>query len=351
MIDHNKLSVVATSTFSSFPLLVSVTDSDLKSTGNGGKQASSTGVDILFTNSDGITKLNHEVETYASTTGQLIAWVKIPTLTSSSDYPIYIYFGNSNAADQSNATGVWDGNYSSVYHLNDNAANTTVKDSTGSFNGTNAANTSGKSVTGQIGKGLSYNGTTDNTSTANTSGYGDFTAEAWFTSNTTAAAERILDKSFSLGFWMGQAATPTNIDSWGGGIEESSSPFGTYITLQHNQWHQLVIKRSGTTKTTFGDGGAVSRTDSVSGTAMNNNPLYIGSTFNGGSPGNWFNGNVDEVRISNIARSNDWLTTEYNNMNSPSTFYAYGAVQTVTRQASGGAAAPALKVRGGVKFH
>jgi hypothetical protein len=30
---------------------------------------------------------------------------------------------------------------------------------------------------------------------------------------------------------------------------------------------------------------------------------------------------VDEARVSNIARSADWISAEYNNQNSPNTFY------------------------------
>jgi hypothetical protein len=32
-----------------------------------------------------------------------------------------------------------------------------------------------------------------------------------------------------------------------------------------------------------------------------------------------FTGILDEVRISNIDRSNDWITTEYNNQSNPGT--------------------------------
>jgi len=32
-------------------------------------------------------------------------------------------------------------------------------------------------------------------------------------------------------------------------------------------------------------------------------------------------GAIDEVRISNSARPADWIATEYNNQNSPATFY------------------------------
>ena len=36
----------------------------------------------------------------------------------------------------------------------------------------------------------------------------------------------------------------------------------------------------------------------------------------------WYNGMMDEMRMSNIDRSSDWITTQYNNVSSPSTFYA-----------------------------
>jgi hypothetical protein len=35
----------------------------------------------------------------------------------------------------------------------------------------------------------------------------------------------------------------------------------------------------------------------------------------------WFNGRIEECRISNVARSDDWIETEYNNQNDPSSFY------------------------------
>ena len=36
-------------------------------------------------------------------------------------------------------------------------------------------------------------------------------------------------------------------------------------------------------------------------------------------------GGMDEVRISNTNRSACWVGTEYNNQNSPSTFYSEGS--------------------------
>ena len=45
--------------------------------------------------------------------------------------------------------------------------------------------------------------------------------------------------------------------------------------------------------------------------------------YNGGS--SQINGSVDEIRISNVARSADWMPASYNNQASPSTFYTVGA--------------------------
>lgn len=37
------------------------------------------------------------------------------------------------------------------------------------------------------------------------------------------------------------------------------------------------------------------------------------------------NGSLDEIRLSNVARSASWITAEYNNQSSPSTFYSVGS--------------------------
>ena len=39
-------------------------------------------------------------------------------------------------------------------------------------------------------------------------------------------------------------------------------------------------------------------------------------------------GILDEIRISNTARSSDWISTEYNNQNDPSDFLSFGPEET-----------------------
>jgi hypothetical protein len=40
-----------------------------------------------------------------------------------------------------------------------------------------------------------------------------------------------------------------------------------------------------------------------------------------------YTGLMDEMRVSSIARSADWIKTEYNNQSSPATFVSQGAAQ------------------------
>ena len=113
---------------SNFPVLINRTDTDLQS------KAQADGDDILFTSSDGTTKLSHEIEKYVSATGELIAWVKVPSVSAAAPTDIYMYYGNTTAADAQDAANVWDANYTAVWHFKESSS--PAADSKGSYNGT-----------------------------------------------------------------------------------------------------------------------------------------------------------------------------------------------------------------------
>ena len=117
-IDHTKVQEDLTD----FPVLISITDNDLKT------KAQEDGDDILFTDFDGTTKLSHEIEKYESATGKLIAWIKLPTLSSSTDTILYMYYGNPVASNQENKVDVWSSGYVGVWHLSETSGE--VPDST-----------------------------------------------------------------------------------------------------------------------------------------------------------------------------------------------------------------------------
>ena len=85
-----------------FPVLVSFTDASVAS------NTQATGGDIVFIDSSG-QKLSHEIESFAtSSTGAFVGWVKIPSLSTTEDAVINMYYGNASIADQQDAENVWD---------------------------------------------------------------------------------------------------------------------------------------------------------------------------------------------------------------------------------------------------
>src|SRR5207245_1869604 len=104
---------------SNFPVLISGSYSYLATTANGGNLQNSNGYDVIFTSDTGCsTRLNHEVETYSANSGAVNYWVKVPTVSHTSDTVFFMCYGNSSiTTDQSNKTAVWDPNYKGVYHL------------------------------------------------------------------------------------------------------------------------------------------------------------------------------------------------------------------------------------------
>jgi len=110
-INHTKVAA----DLANFPVLVDIVDSDLSS------KAQSSGNDIVFTDSS-MNKLSHEIERYDNNTGHLVAWVKVPSLSSTSDTVLYMYYGNAAASNQQNPTAVWDPNYMMVQHLEETLA-------------------------------------------------------------------------------------------------------------------------------------------------------------------------------------------------------------------------------------
>ena len=102
---RRRIRIPSTSGVSSgFPLLVAITDANLKSVANGGKVVSSSGFDIRFEDENG-TKLKHILDTYVDTTGQIRAFV---LLNSDAASALFMYFGKTGIsgteADSAGAT-------------------------------------------------------------------------------------------------------------------------------------------------------------------------------------------------------------------------------------------------------
>ncbi len=112
-IDHTK---VFNSDRKNFPVLITVTDQNLKSASNGGNVVDNRGEDIFFTLSDGKTRIAHEIAAYNPASGELKAWVKVPVLSATADTELYIHYGASIPDSWKSSGTVWDYHYRIVEH-------------------------------------------------------------------------------------------------------------------------------------------------------------------------------------------------------------------------------------------
>ena len=346
VIDHNQ---VPSTDQVNFPFLFNTTDPAFATIANGGHVTSSTGNDIIFSaDSKGLTQLDYELEEYNPVTGQIIAWIRLPVLSHSTDTVLYVFYGNASiTASQQNPTGVWDSNYMGVWHVANNGGQLSLVDSTS--NGNNATNNGATSTAGQIDGGMQTDGSTYATigtpsSLANLV-QGNATFSAWINPATgtgtimgkndtydTAGWELDLyDNELSFynvaGYYLIYSSTPANNGVW--------SYVTVTLTGSPTQEGQATIYINGLPTNSIINTPS-SADDSAQTAFLANNTL--GEAWVGSTP---FNGATDEFRISNVARSPDWIATEFSNQNSPATFYALypeNAVQilpaTVTLYAS-----------------
>jgi hypothetical protein len=89
----------------------------------------------------------------------------------------------------------------------------------------------------------------------------------------TGNYQRVLDKSFANGFYIGRNATTAN--EWGGGVKDGSPPFGIFATFPDNQWQMIGLSRTGTSIKLWNKGTVVN-SKTGNGTALDTTALRIG---------------------------------------------------------------------------
>jgi hypothetical protein len=337
-----------------FPLLINITDKNLESETYGGLVGSDEGYDIIFKSSNCAT-LDHEIEKYDKETGELVAWVRIPTLSGSEDTEIYMYFGNSLIdCPTENPEAVWDSNYQAVYHLKEDpeqdakAYDSTSNDNDGTFTG---GMISGDQVTGQINGALEFDGNSEYINLGNfmSSGVSEVTLEAWV-DKTDSDDTRVVSKSDGTNATGTQhkltlrlsGSSPTisarmntvnNV-----GVDLVSADSVPNDTLMHHvawTYDGSAVKfyvDGAPSNCQLGGNGGAGNSCSPTGNIINSNRAIVIGNNDDIPNSRFFGGIIDEVRISNIARDAAWMETQYNNHNNPN-FIRVGSCfeQTMTQ--------------------
>jgi len=328
-----------------FPMLVSISsDADLAA------NAQPDFDDILFATSDGTMKLDHEIESFDSGTGALIAWVRIPAPGINNGTVIYMYYGNSSVGSQQNITGTWNSNYKGVWHLKEEQGGTGTSnvylDSTINNNdGDDYISATGR--TGKINNGKEFDGVDDYVSIPDDSTLdieGSLTISLWIYPNEIVAWVRdglLTKRESNTGYRIGlddegwcdvpagdSIATIGFHYGTGGALYGACSNQGV---IYPNEWAHIAVVNNNADNSVviYKNGTALGTLDLITVmTGTNSRDLTVGSGFD--TP---FNGFIDEVRISDTNRSAGWIETSYNNQNNPTSspyFLSFDAQELVT---------------------
>jgi hypothetical protein len=310
-----------------FSVLVSTSDADLM-------KAQADGGDILFMNDIGVsTRIYHDIESYDVSSGTLITWVNIPSLSSSTDTVFYMYYGNPSCINQAYPKKTWDPGYEAVLHMND-ATLSTISDSTSNeYIGTKKAVNEPIATNAQIYDGQTFDGSDDfiqfDTTIIPT---GPKTISLWFKSTITSSDSFMAvlgnalnggsqDKGFCISAqWKNGAVINFEI----GNVELYNHFLTVEIPIPDNNLHYYTAVYDGTDLKVYRDGSYVALDNTKDGTEAN--PDYnfaMGRSYISGGR-YYFHGTLDEIRILNGARSSAWISTEYANHNNPFGFLSFG---------------------------
>ena len=307
----NNAMVSGSADHTDFPLLVSIqNDPSLNSVA---VQAS--GQDIRFTTIDD-TLIDYEITSFSNnhTSGSLSAWVKIPTLSASTDTQIHMYYSNPIVADGQNVMAVWDSDYVGVWHYDGD-----ILDSTGNNN--DGTNYDSIETTGIIGGGRSFDGN-DYISYDDSifpSGSSPRTLSAWVNHSnllTTVQAPLVYgtgDTGQAYGLFQKNS-------KWLAGGYSDDITLNTIPTI--NNWYHLAMTYDGTTVRAYVDGSLDISAAKSWNTILDE--FRVGQQLNTGNQ--FFAGQLDEIRISDTVKTADWIKTEYDSQNSDS-FYSVSVQQ------------------------
>jgi hypothetical protein len=267
------------------------------------------GNDLRFVTDTNVV-LPHEVETWSQDQVSYV-WLRLPEVAAqgSPQPKIWMYYGNPGAANEAMPQQVWDAGFVSVHHLRGHD-DSTVNGHDG------ASGTPPVAVPGWIGGAQRFDGVDDQLTLMGESAY-DFTdaltVEAW-----------IRVESFDLYY---QAIVTKGDDAWRLHREATSSVIGfgtdTDTTADDNfpgvtpvndgEWHYVVAVLGSDEKRLFVDGVSDGTMPYVSSLRLTDHDVMIGE--NQQNVGRFFDGDIDEVRISSVSRGRGWIGVQHTSMN------------------------------------
>ncbi len=310
-----------------FPVLIQLSSSNIDYS-----KTQNSGQDIRFVDpSNDNLALNHEIETW-NESGASYVWVNVPQIDagSTTDY-IWMYYNNASAPDGQNVSGVWNSAYQAVWHLNETVADEGT--AAGVYNDSTTNNNDGTQagpddVASKIAKGQVFDGVADYINGGSAASLDNLTARTvsmWVKRTNTAADQTLIAKEPGGSPYVGWGVGMRRLGGSNGPGKVrvsqgwSTSPntgwaawYGSTDVIDTNAWYHVAVSYDGTSATNDpkiyvnGNADTVTEISTPSGTIANDpaSNLSISSTDSASEI-------LDEVRVSNVIRSGEWIEAEY----------------------------------------
>lgn len=286
-------------------------------------EAMADGADLRFTKADDATRLSHEIESWDSAAHAAAIWVLADTIPPArNNYSLRMHWGNPGAADSSNGTAVFDtvNHFQAVWHMaadSADEADVTANGLTAVQNGTPASESAVVGAGRTISDGNYFRADGTASGKLNFPEGSNYTISAWVMTGTLPGHGTIVSKHDNA------YALKLNADasSW------EFFEFGTDLTAPGwnwvnasaisdlGVWRHLVGVHSEFDVAIFVDG---MRQDFGFNTAESTAPrvedtdVVLGAQpVTNTTVQRAFDGVLDEVRMSDVARDPDWILLEY----------------------------------------
>jgi hypothetical protein len=284
---------------------------------------------IAVTDSTGDTQLYVEIEKWDDANEAAVLWVSKSdwVLDTDADTELYLYYDSTQAdntdyvGDSGSRTEVWDSNFLMVQHLT-GAAYTNLLDSTSNNNDvTSEAGSPTYNQSAEIGNGVDFDGIDDHINTSSISPV-NITMESWgICGRAQGTHNEFISKAVSDSSWKSPYLQYRMY--WHDGDDKLGIDItvgGTRYTLQAtntndpSSWTHYAGTYDGETMTIYKNGAADGTNTTPSGN-MNvyTSTLRIGGLLSAAVEEHW-DGLLDEVRISNIARPAAYIKANFYSM-------------------------------------
>jgi len=269
------------------------------------KQAKADGADVRFSASAGA-PLPYQIEEWDAANGSASIWVRIPRITGNARQALRMHWGKADAVSESSGKAVFNesNGYLSVWHLGD-----TVQDEVGTLE----SKETGTSLTnGIVGKARHFPGKAGifggDKIPNYPAGASPHSSEVWFRSRTPNSTLVAWGNEQAQGKVVMQFRSPPhiNMDCYfsGGNVASGSRlPLGewTHVVHTYQQGESALYINGKLDGSNTKNGGPLA----IKTPAR----LWIGGWYNNYT----FVGDMDEVRISKVTRSADWVRLQFEN--------------------------------------